>query len=142
MFATVITACLLVSANGFTAPRSASLSRQQLFSSIPSEEPEAAPRPVEIPVAPAPTPAKILKAQWLPFGINAPKVLDGSLAADVGFDPLGLAKGSRGLYWMREAEVKHARLAMLAAIGWPLSELLHKQIAGVFGLQVRLMNNT
>ena len=25
---------------------------------------------------------------------------------------------------MREAEVKHARLAMLAAAGWPLSELL------------------
>ena len=26
--------------------------------------------------------------------------------------------------FMREAEVKHARLAMLAAAGWPLSELL------------------
>ena len=27
------------------------------------------------------------------------------------------------LDWMREAEVKHARLAMLAAVGWPLAEL-------------------
>ena len=26
--------------------------------------------------------------------------------------------------FLREAEVKHARLAMLAAAGWPLSELL------------------
>ena len=26
--------------------------------------------------------------------------------------------------FMREAEVKHGRLAMLAAAGWPLSELL------------------
>ena len=26
--------------------------------------------------------------------------------------------------WMREAEVKHSRLAMLAAAGWPISELL------------------
>lgn len=36
---------------------------------------------------------------------------------------------------MREAEVKHGRLAMLAAVGWPLSELLHKEIAQTFGLQ-------
>jgi hypothetical protein len=35
---------------------------------------------------------------------------------------------------MREAEIKHGRLAMLAAVGWPISELWHKNIAGVFGL--------
>jgi len=29
------------------------------------------------------------------------------------------------LEFMREAEIKHARLAMLAVIGWPLSELLN-----------------
>lgn len=29
------------------------------------------------------------------------------------------------LKWMREAELKHARLAMLAAAGWPLGELLN-----------------
>jgi light-harvesting complex II chlorophyll a/b binding protein 4 len=29
------------------------------------------------------------------------------------------------LEWMRESEIKHARLAMLAVIGWPLSELLN-----------------
>lgn len=29
------------------------------------------------------------------------------------------------LNWMREAELKHARLAMLAVIGWPLAELLN-----------------
>lgn len=33
---------------------------------------------------------------------------------DFGFDPLGLAKTKGGLYFMREAEIKHARLAMLA----------------------------
>lgn len=27
--------------------------------------------------------------------------------------------------WMREAELKHSRLAMLAVIGWPLAELLN-----------------
>jgi len=31
----------------------------------------------------------------------------------------------RSLMWMREAEIKHARLAMLAAAGWPLAELWH-----------------
>jgi hypothetical protein len=36
---------------------------------------------------------------------------------------------------MREAEVKHARLAMLAAVGWPMSELLHKELAQAFQLQ-------
>ena len=33
------------------------------------------------------------------------------------------------LEWMREAEIKHARLAMLAVVGWPLAELF----AGSFG---------
>jgi len=30
---------------------------------------------------------------------------------------------------MREAEIKHGRLAMLAAVGWPLSELWHNPLA-------------
>lgn len=60
-----------------------------------------------------------LPAKWLPIGgVKAPLILDGTLAGDVGFDPLGFAKSSKTLYWMREAEVKHGRLAMLAAVGW------------------------
>lgn len=47
--------------------------------------------------------------------------LDGSMAGDVGFDPLGLSSiaGLAGadLYWMREAELKHCRIAMLAVVG-------------------------
>ena len=35
---------------------------------------------------------------------------------------------------MREAEIKHARLAMLAAVGWPIAELFDKKIALAFGL--------
>eukprot|EP00957_Ditylum_brightwellii_P038134 2883633-Ditylum_brightwellii.AAC.1 len=34
----------------------------------------------------------------------------------------------------REAEVKHARLAMLAAAGWPLSEVFDKKIASALNL--------
>ena len=35
---------------------------------------------------------------------------------------------------MREAEVKHARLAMLAAAGWPLAELWHGGLANLVGM--------
>ena len=29
----------------------------------------------------------------------------------------------RGVAWMRDSELKHGRLAMLAAAGWPMAEL-------------------
>ena len=61
------------------------------------------------------------KSRSIPI-LNRPKNLpgDGSLAGDEGFDPLGLSNiGDLGfdLYWMREAELKHARIAMLAFVG-------------------------
>ena len=46
--------------------------------------------------------------------------LDGSMAGDVGFDPLGLSNIDEvgiDLYWLREAEIKHCRVAMLAVVG-------------------------
>ena len=48
---------------------------------------------------------------------------DKTLAGDMNFDPLQLADSPGKLAWFREAEVKHARLAMLAAFGWPVSEI-------------------
>jgi len=45
------------------------------------------------------------------------RVGDGKLAGDLGFDPLQLASDSKTLAWYREAEIKHSRLAMLAALG-------------------------
>ena len=36
--------------------------------------------------------------------------------------------------YMREAEIKHSRLAMLAVVGWPLAELFDKPIADATGL--------
>ena len=41
---------------------------------------------------------------------------------------------------MREAEIKHCRLAMLAAVGWPLAELFDKPIAETLGLPTALTN--
>merc|ERR1712228_573992 len=63
-----------------------------------------------------------------------PAALTGALAGDAGFDPSGFAKTEDDLMNYREAEVKHARLAMLAAAGWPLSELFDKKIAAALGM--------
>ena len=66
------------------------------------------------PEPPAPPPLPKIKTMM---------VGDKTLAGDMNFDPLMLADTPDKLAWFREAEVKHARLAMLAAIGWPISEL-------------------
>jgi Chlorophyll A-B binding protein len=47
---------------------------------------------------------------------------------DYGFDPLGIANTKPKLKRMREIELKHARIAMLATVGWPISELFHSQV--------------
>ena len=91
---------------------------------------------IAVDIPPVPVKAAPLAAKWLPIGgVKAPAMLDGTLAGDAGFDPLGFSKTKNTLFWMREAELKHGRLAMLAAIGWPLSELWHKQIASALGLE-------
>ena len=87
-----------------------------------------------------------------------PSYLTQSLAGDVGFDPLCLValanpkapsdllvfssadrqasllalsedEQAAAVGWMREAELKHSRVAMLAAAGWPMAELLNGGLA-------------
>jgi hypothetical protein len=77
--------------------------------------------------------SQVLMSQALPF-LARPKLLTGELAGDFGFDPLGLARSKEELWNYREMEIKHARLAMLAAAGWPLSELLDRPIAAYYGI--------
>jgi hypothetical protein len=67
-------------------------------------------------------------------------MLDGSLPGDRGFDPFNFSSDAAALQWYRNAEVKHARLAMLAAAGWPLAELFHKNIASALDLNPLLVN--
>jgi len=65
------------------------------------------------------------KSASLPF-MNRPPLLDGSMAGDVGFDPLGLSNIDDvgiDLYWLREAEIKHGRVAMMAVVGFLQVEL-------------------
>ena len=53
-----------------------------------------------------------------------PEVCNGELPGDAQWDPLRLAETKTHLLVYREAEIKHGRLAMLAAAGWPISELV------------------
>jgi len=59
---------------------------------------------------------------------------DGAMVGDKGFDPLGLATSEAKLKTYREAEIKHGRLAMLAALGWPLSEELQGPLSKALGM--------
>ena len=66
------------------------------------------------------------RSKSLPF-LMKPKNLDGSMAGDVGFDPLGLSEINDvgvDLYWLREAELKHCRLGMMAAAGILFVEIM------------------
>jgi hypothetical protein len=77
-------------------------------------------------------------SESIPFWA-CPKVLQESdLAGNVGFDPLNFAKNKDQLWEYREAEIKHARLAMLAAVGWPISEVMDRKIADFFNAPTML----
>jgi len=61
------------------------------------------------------------KSQAIPF-LKKPPALDGSMAGDIGFDPLQISD-LVPLAWSREAELKHARVCMLAFAGWVAVDL-------------------
>lgn len=79
------------------------------------------------------TPARSIAIPIDPY----PEGLDGELVGDVGFDPAGFANNPPGwvqgdgpgtagrVKWYREAELAHARVAMLAATGWIFPEIYH-----------------
>ena len=47
-----------------------------------------------------------------------PAYLDGTIPGDMGFDPMGIGSWDvLNMNFLREAEIKHGRLAMLAALG-------------------------
>jgi len=61
------------------------------------------------------------KSASVPF-LPKPAALDGSMVGDKGFDPLNFSSNF-DLKWMREAELKHGRLAMLAVAGFVAVDL-------------------
>merc|ERR1719159_1858976 len=84
-------------------------------------------------------PAPAEKSEALPWS-DRPKSLEGSsFVGDSGFDPLGLfGADPLKLGWdqqfYREAELKHARLGMLAALAFPVQERLEPVLAKAFNL--------
>eukprot|EP00523_Entomoneis_sp_CCMP467_P001256 CAMPEP_0168754504 /NCGR_PEP_ID=MMETSP0724-20121128/19540_1 /TAXON_ID=265536 /ORGANISM="Amphiprora sp., Strain CCMP467" /LENGTH=267 /DNA_ID=CAMNT_0008802995 /DNA_START=18 /DNA_END=821 /DNA_ORIENTATION=+ len=124
-----------MSVSAFTQPAARNVA---VRTQMAEEEQEAAPVAEEMaavveetPAAPA-APVSPQMSMALPW-MERPAALDGTLAGDVGFDPVGFAKTQDDLLKYREAEIKHGRLAMLAAAGWPMSELLDKKLANALG---------
>merc|ERR1719389_1081504 len=78
------------------------------------------------------------KSEALPWS-DRPKSLEGTnFVGDSGFDPLGLfGADPLKLGWdqefYREAEIKHARLGMLAALAYPVQERLGRSPSIVNG---------
>jgi hypothetical protein len=54
--------------------------------------------------------------------LQHPKTLDGYVGSEKGFDPLGVTD-ALPTYLVREAELKHARVCMLATVGWMATDL-------------------
>merc|ERR550514_1538457 len=77
------------------------------------------------------------RALYLPGGLlertDIPAYLNGELAGDYGYDPLGLGKDTEQVLKYREAELIHARWAMLAAAGFVIPEGLEANGADIVG---------
>lgn len=94
----------------------------------------------EVPIAPRSSSNKM--SQALPF-LKCPPILAENMdvPGNVGFDPLGFVQDKEDLITYQEAEIKHARLAMLAAVGWPLSELWNARLADAWNLPTILASD-
>ena len=78
-------------------------------------------------------------SESIPF-LECPKVLkESDLAGNFGFDPLGFAKNKEQLWEYREAEIKHARLAMLVSDNISIKQSRRKCV--VLIITLKLSNN-
>merc|ERR1712078_919863 len=65
------------------------------------------------------------KPLWYPGG-TSPEHLKGELAGDFGFDPLNLGSDPELLTWFQQAELQHARWAMVGVVGIVVPEIMTK----------------
>ncbi len=64
------------------------------------------------------------------------------MVGDVGFDPLGFTT-KYDIKWLREAELKHGRVSMLAAFGCLFQEFIHlpfEATVSMPGLPIRMQD--
>jgi hypothetical protein len=108
---------LCASVGAFAPSSQSSLRHSRIFNPLSAfDDPGEAsvaeePKPVVVPVK------RNGSSEAIPF-VKCPEVLlNCDLAGNVGFDPLGLSKNKEQLLEYREAEIKHARLAMLVSRG-------------------------
>lgn len=131
-----VTASLIQNASGFVANKSHSYSQSTAIALAKFLE-----YSLEEPILEEPVCLDTLRSKTfsksIPF-LKRPPILDGEFPGDFGFDPLGFASNKEDLIRYREAEVKHGRLAMLAAVGWPLSEIVDNKIASTLNLPTAL----
>ena len=64
----------------------------------------------------------MMQEKAIPF-LETPPKLDGSLAGDVAFDPVGFSNYF-DIGWLREAELKHRRVCMLGVTGLLVQEFV------------------
>jgi len=95
------------------AARSASLRMDEAAAPAKEEEAVAAP--------PAP-PAAVEYSESLPFLVKRPQLK--GYVGDVGFDPIGFSE-ILPMDWLREAELKHCRVSMLAFVGFIFTDFYH-----------------
>ena len=110
------------------APADVAFANARPVSSISSERSKALPW------------AKVPASLASDAAIGNPGGIGGALSGNQGFDPLQISSGAQGssarrrLLDLRDAELKHARLAMVAAVGWPAAEAWDCEIADYLGL--------
>merc|ERR1719229_773042 len=112
---------LLGAASAFhaVAPRAPALrvARLSMEEAATAPAEEAADEATEEPAPPAP-PVNIY-SESMPFLIKRPQLT--GYVGDVGFDPVGFSE-ILPMDWLREAELKHCRVTMLATVGFAFTD--------------------
>jgi len=125
MYRLSVLAATIAVAAGFNGaapmPRSKVAVRSASLRMAEVEEKEAAADTAEA----AAVPAAAAMSEALPFLTRRESLGPaGALVGDVGFDPLGFSE-IFPLAWLREAELKHCRVCMLAVVGFAFTDFYH-----------------
>merc|ERR1719183_2771019 len=120
MYRLSVLAAALAVANGFShgaapLPRTKVAMRQM---AVRMDEPAVADAPAEEKTEVAAPPA-VEYSESLPMLVKRPQLKD--YAGDVGFDPVGFSE-IFPMDWLREAELKHCRVSMLATVGFAFTD--------------------